>query len=365
MNTGSWIRFKTKHNIGIAVTILLVLQSFQLLAEEPLSLTMAVQSAQANDPWLLGNQHSQDSLESLSIASGSLPDPKISIGFANLPTDTFNFDQERMTQFKIGVSQMFPRGNSLDLRRKQFELLASQHPFQRQNRKANVVVTVAHLWLDAFKAQESIALIEQDRALFEQLADVAEASYSSAMGKTRQQDIVRAQLELTRLNDRLTVLHQHREVALRRLTEWRSVYFLPQTSDDQSDSPLNLIRTLATPNVILDHHLPEIRLLNPELYISATETQPQKLYQYLADHAVVQGLEQRIKAHRTGIELAQQKYRPEWGVNASYGYRNEDATGLDRADLFSVGISFDLPLFTANRQDKELQSAVRQKTDLV
>ena len=175
------------------------------------------------------------------------------------------------------------------------------------------------------------------------------------MGKTRQQDIIRAQLELTRLDDRLTVLHQQREVALQRLTEWRSVYFLPPT--DQPGS-LNLVTTMASVEITLDRVLPEIQLLNPELYTGAAGIEPQKLYQFLVGHAVVQGLELRIEAQRTGIELAYQKYKPEWGLNASYAYRDEDAIGIDQQDLFSVGISFDLPLFTSNRQDKELQSAI-------
>ena len=32
--------------------------------------------------------------------------------------------------------------------------------------------------------------------------------------------------------------------------------------------------------------------------------------------------------------------------------------GNSRADLFSVGVSFDLPIFTENRQDKAVQSAI-------
>ena len=34
--------------------------------------------------------------------------------------------------------------------------------------------------------------------------------------------------------------------------------------------------------------------------------------------------------------------------------------GKSRADLFSVGVTFDLPLFTEDRQDKEVQSAIFQ-----
>ena len=38
--------------------------------------------------------------------------------------------------------------------------------------------------------------------------------------------------------------------------------------------------------------------------------------------------------------------------------------GNSRADLFSVGVTFDLPLFTDNRQDKEVKSAI-SKTEAI
>jgi len=317
-----------------------------------LSLEMAVLSAQANDHWLRGNRHQQDAIEALSVAAGTLPDPRISLGFANLPTDTMDFEQEGMTQFKVSVAQMLPRGDSLDIKRQQLQQMGNQYPYQRLDRRAQLTVNVTQQWLEAYKAQQSIALIEQDRSLFEQLADVAEASYSTALGRTRQQDIVRAQLELTRLDDRLTVLKQQRDVAIQRLSEWSSNYFAPSDSADT----LRLTHTL--PTLRLAMRLPDIALLRPELYLDSASTEPQRLYQYLDTHTAVQSLQQKIEASRSGVKLARQKYKPEWGLNASYGYRDQDPMGGERADLFSVGVSFDLPLFTANRQDKEVQSAV-------
>ena len=55
--------------------------------------------------------------------------------------------------------------------------------------------------------------------------------------------------------------------------------------------------------------------------------------------------------------MARQQYKPQWGLNASYGYRDEDPLGVDRSDLFSLGVSFDVPLFAANRQDQKLKAA--------
>jgi outer membrane protein TolC len=168
-------------SIFIVMTCLLSFNTAGYAAQSQQTLTLeeAVNLSQSNDPWLVSNQYQQDSIDALGIAAGTLPDPKISIGLANLSASNFDFGQEAMTQMKIGVSQMFPRGDSLSLRQEQLELMAEQYPFLRQDRRAKLSVTAAQVWFDVFKAQESIALIERNRNLFEQLSDIAKAGYSS------------------------------------------------------------------------------------------------------------------------------------------------------------------------------------------
>lgn len=309
-----------------------------------LTINTAVMVAQKNDPWLIANKHSQDAVESASISMGSLPDPNVSIGVANLPTDTFDFGQEGMTQLKVGVSQMFPRGDTLALKRQQLSLKGLQFPYQRQDRKAKVAVMVSQLWLNIFKAQESIALIEKNRALFEQLADVATASYSSAMGKTRQHDIIRAQLEMTRLEDRLTVLKQQQEMFRQQLNEWLS---------DAREQPSIMVSLLSS-------RLPNILLTNEIFYRPGFAANSPLLLEKLSQHPSIKVLEQKLNATRKGVELAEQQYKPAWGVNASYAYRDDDNMGNDRADLFSVGISFDVPIFTSRRQDPQVKTAISE-----
>ncbi|MGB3225098.1 MAG: TolC family protein [Desulforhopalus sp.] len=319
-----------------------------------LSLEAAVQAAQDNDPWLVENRHNQSALEARSVAAGSLPDPTVSLGLTNLPVDTFDIDQEPMTQINVGVSQIIPRGDSLKLKREQLQTASREYPQQRRDRRARTVVTVSRLWLDAYKMQESIALIENDRPLFEQLIDVAEASYSSALGRTRQQDIVRAQLELTSLDDRLTKLSQMRETILENLSGWVSGYFL-----DQYQMATSSVSSPTGTDLQLPRKLPNISMLNKPLSTTDQQADPQALYVYFADHPAVLTVEQKIKASELGIELARQSYKPAWKVNAGYGYRDDPPSG-DRADFISLGLSFDLPVFTKNRQDKEVLAAVSQ-----
>ncbi|MBU3069214.1 TolC family protein [Aestuariicella sp. G3-2] len=305
---------------------------------ESYTLERAVKVAQQQDPWLLGSVKRQESLEALSIESGSLPDPSVSLGVANLPVDTFDFSQEGMTQFKVGVSQMFPRGKTLSLKREKLQKLSEMQPYARADRNANVAVTVAQLWLDAYRSEQTIQLIERDRGLFEHLVDVAQSSYTTAAGKTRQQDLVRAQLELTRLDDRLARLRQQRDMSLARLGEWlgNPSISLSNISSLEGRISLSAPDLIETPDLAV-----KLRLL--------TES--------LNRHPKVKRIDSKIKAFDSGVRLAKQSYKPQWGVNASYGYRDQTPMGDDRSDFFSVGVSFDVPLFTGKRQDKKVQSA--------
>jgi outer membrane protein TolC len=104
--------------------------------------------------------------------------------------------------------------------------------------------------------------------------------------------------------------------------------------------------------------------------LSSPRLRTSKLIQRFEFHPSVQAINKKITATKTQVHITEQKYKPQWGVSASYGYRDDapsgisGAAGIERDDLFSVGISFDLPIFTENKQDKEVQSAI-SKTEAV
>ena len=315
-------------------------------ASAALTLEGAVAMAQRNDPWLEASSYREDALAAQAVAAGSLPDPTVELGFANLPTDTYDFDQEAMTQFKVGIAQTFPRGDTRALSQQRLDVLAGQFPHQRDERRARLAVDVAVTWLEAYRASRSIGLIEQDRELFEHLVDVAESNYASALGSTRQQDLVRAQLELTQLEDRLAVLHQQLDTARARLGEW----LWPGGDVGQWQGAARIGTTGQPPTLQLQH---------PEFFTEAGAVPRQRIARLLDGHPAMLSLERKIEAGAVEVQLARQKYRPQWQVNASYGYREGNpGDGPDWPDLFSIGVGFDLPLFTANRQDREVQSAV-------
>lgn len=297
-----------------------------------LSLDKALTYALNNEPWLSASKHRQAAVIAQSLVAGTLPDPVLSVGLMNLPTDGFSLEQEGMTQLKVRLSQKFSRGNSLELQQQVLAQSAQQYSWLRADRVAQVKVIVIESWLNAFRAQQSIKLIEQDKSLFTQLIDITESSYASSVGNTRQQDIIRVQLELTRLEDKLIVLEQQFESAKKRLTQWLPISMLTQ--------PVSAKRQ-------------DIAAL-----VDFENLDLSQLMSLLMAHPAIVAIDKTVSAKQTEITLAEQSYKPQFDVNMDYGYRDDTQMGDSRADLFSVGVSIDLPLFTDKRQDQQVNAAI-------
>ena len=260
-----------------------------------LNLSHALTYALANDPWLSASRHQEQAIMAQSIMAGTLPDPTLTLGLMNLPTNGYAFDQEGMTQFKVSLSQKFSRGDSLSLKQKSLFQSSKQYPWQRADRLAQVKAMVTEFWLNAYRAQYSINLIEKDKELFTQLIQITEASYASTQGKTRQQDIIRAQLELTRLEDKLLILEQQLHSAKNRLAQWLPITMLVKSLDDKFIPPVALT----------DFNTLEFS----------------QLMQLLMAHPAIVAIEQSVLAKQTQVSLAKQSYKPQIGVNVGYGYR--------------------------------------------
>lgn len=311
-------------------------------AETSLSLQNVVRQALLQDAWQTQNRLQQQALESRSQAAGELPDPQFSVTLLNLPTDTFSFDQEPLTQLIGGVAQTYPRGNTLALRRDQLQQQSEQHPLLSLNRQAQLVRDVSQIWLEAYKVRQTISLIQADRVLFDELVDISLASYSAALGRTQQQDIVRAELERNLLDDRLNRLVQRQEALEQQLGEWLGAGYQAPAEAEFPDA------------------LPQLEVLRalPAGGVQLTESE---LASLLMSHPSVQVLNKTLQIRQTGVDLAKQAYEPQWKVNASYGYRASDNRGNDRNDLVSFGVSFDLPVFSTVKQDSGVSAAVYQR----
>lgn len=302
-----------------------------LPVQAELTLKAAIQEAISSDHWARSSAYQEEALRQQAIASGQLPDPKMRLALANLPTDTFDFDQENMTQLQVGVSQQFPRGESLQIQQRQLTQKADKGPLQRLLRAAKLKKQVSGSWIQLHALQEQLMLLENNRYLFQELVDISRANFRS--GKARRFEVIDAELQVTRLNDRITRMQQQ-EAALRsQLNRW-----LPEAMSNES----------------LPATLPSLTPVVPM-------SEQQQMLEALQRHPQLLLLEQDIEIRQRGVELAEQAYKPGFKLDTSYGFRDDMPNGRDRADFFSVAVTFDLPLFPEKRQDARRNAAIKQR----
>jgi outer membrane protein TolC len=302
----------------------LIVTSSIALSEGILTLEQAEQIALIDEPGIVSQQWQAQSLSEQSIADGQLMDPKLQIGLSNMPTDTFEFDQENMTQFKVGIVQQFPSGDTLNIKQqktqKQSELIQSRI----SERKLIIIKDIRLTFLEIYYWEQAKKTINKNKRLFSQLVNIVQSMFS--VGRNNQQDLIRAQLELSRLDVRLTKITQKVNTQRSKLSRWLGA----------QKSSLPLASKL------------------PELSIPVLSDDFETLSQLFYSHPKIQEVDKKMEISRKDIDLAKESYKPGWGLNVSYGYRDNNPNGMKRSDFLSAGVTIDLPLFTANRQDKKL-----------
>lgn len=263
------------------------------------------------------------------VSAGELPDPRIRMGVMNLPVDTFSFTRENMTQAQLGVRQSFPSAGSREASSRRFQARARSQGESAEARRRQVRLRVREAWLDVRHREASLQALEDNRDLFADLVEVTRSLY--AEGRRSQQDLIRAQLELSRLDDRMLEVRERIRTARADLARWIG-------RDDAG-------RRLAG-------GWPAWNELDPE----------PRLARRLEEHPSLQAMRERAAAADADIDRARSRYEPSWAVDAGYGFRGgRDDLGGSRADFFSLMVSLDVPLFTGNRQDRDVAAAVSEQ----
>ena len=304
---------------------MLLLNSVNYVSAASLTITEAEQLALKEDYTLRAISARSQSMSELSVATEKLPDPQLKLGFANLPTDTFNLGQEPMTQSVIGVRQIFPRGQTRSLNSARITESVARNDADGQDRKQQLQLIVREQYTYIYLHQEREKILRQSLIVFTDLAEITRDYYAS--GRTHQQDVVQAQLELSRVEERLARIQQQQEQARARLAEWIG-------ADAYRE---------------LDAKWPQIK--QPET--------AQKIIADLPEHPRLRAWQHEIAKSRTSEEIARQAYKPGFAVDLAYGGRGgQNPDGSNRSDFLSVFVTMDIPLFTKNRQDRVLASSI-------
>jgi len=289
------------------------------LIEEGLAQNKEIQSLEATV---------QSFQEEVSFA-GSLEDPRLGFGVLNLPTDSWDFDEEPMTQKTVFLAQKFPWFGKLSLRSQRQALMANEQQAMLEARKLELVrkITIAYYELGFIITNHEIN--ERLTDMVTQLLKVAETRYAS--GEGLQQDVLQAQVELSRLLDEKIVLEKRR-----------------RTLRDQVNELLNREQFMSI-KPLMDLRYPEV-----ELDFQALKDLKERS---LANNPWLWLRQAKVAQSEVEIKLAKKEYWPDMDFKVAYGQRDEDFTGRDLPDFFSATVTVNLPLWAKSRQNKKLAAS--------
>ena len=173
-------------------------------APAPTPLAALVKEAQRNNPQILAARRAWQAAEQVPSQVSTLPDPQVTVQnvSAGTPIPFWDYDTVQMTFLGLGVSQALPYPGKLRLRgeqaRRQASSLGDRFETVRRSIAEQVSITYDHLSY----VQKTLEILARDEALISRIEKIADARYR--VGQGNQQDILKAQLESTRLERDVT-----------------------------------------------------------------------------------------------------------------------------------------------------------------
>jgi outer membrane protein TolC len=253
--------------------------------------------------------------------AGALPDPMLMYGVMNegRPVPFQTLGTAEFSEVYVGISQDIPYPGKRGLREKVAREEASAAEWAYEAARRRVASEVAQAYYDLYAVHAALAIVERSFQLLDQLVKVARARY--AVGQATQQDVLDAGVELSRLEERRSLLVQRRgvlEAGLSRLLD--------------RAGPSALGRPAAVAKTPL--------ALSLEEALARAQESP-----------VLKERESLIEAGGRKVDLARRERLPDLGF--SFVYHNRG--GLD--PYWTFGGTLTLPVYGGRKQNKAVEEA--------
>jgi outer membrane protein TolC len=249
----------------------------------------------------------------LPAQASALPDPTLGVVYTS---EGWSPNLGVMPDSSLGlmVAQDLPFPGKRRLRGRLAELEAVAVEQRLQRTRLSVVASVRRAYSELLAARALQQITVEQASLWEQMEGVARARYG--VGQGSQQDVLRTQVEITRVQQ--FAVQQESDAAIR-------LAALNRLLARAADAPLHAepsALSLPEPGASLEATLAGLRERSPELQAARTAAERAKV----------------------AIELAERESKPDFGVQAAYMNRG----GLD--PMWQAGVSVTLPLARARRR---------------
>ncbi len=275
----------------------------------PLSADLLVQKVLQRNPDIDALRAAADAAGAKVESAGALDDPVVSYAVA---PNTANGPNQGLNQI-FQISQKFPWPGTLDLRTRMASAEAESAGQQLTDLRLRLAARARADYAQWYYVHRALAINAENRKLVTHLRAVALAAYAS--GQSPQQDVLQAEVELTRLRN------QDFELGRRQRTLQAGIDALQNLDPDTTvPAPADLPQEIP---------LPTYAALRADA---------------LAHNTMLQSLAARVTASQDRVDLAHKHNYPHFNVLAGYN------SIMDLpAKRFTVGVAINVP-FGANHR---------------
>ncbi len=291
--------------------------------EGVVSLEALIEMAIAQNPEIRAMQRSFDAKRARIPQAKALPEPMFSYGYMGNPAPIPPFDLQKgdpSSGRTFSLTQEIPDPGKLALKSRMANLESEAEWWAYEQARLNLVVEVKDAYYELCYINQAIETLTRNKDLVEKFARVAEAGY--AVGKGIQHDVLKAQVEISRLTDQLIVLEQRRQTAVARIN---SLLFR------ELDTPLGKTEEL---------RLQEFSLNLAELNDLAVTNYPG-----------LKAQRRRIDREQSGVQLARREFYPDYSIGLTY---------LNRAgspEMYGLSVGVRIPIYFWQKQRPAVSEA--------
>ena len=286
-----------------------------------LPLETLVREAMERNPEIQAARRAVEARRARVPQAGAWPDPKLSLSYGGnlLPPFTI-MPGDPSSNRQIMAEQEIPLPGKTHLRTQVAATEADAEAFVVDAVARRVTAEVKQAYFDLYFTDQSIRTLRKDRELLEKFEKVAEIRYS--VGKAAQQDVLRAQVELSKLNERATMIEQSRQTLTAQINSLRDL-----VADAPIGSPAEL---------------------RPSVFASSLDDLSSSAQSSFPD---LKRQRTMVDGNRLAVDLARKEVRPDFSIGYTYMQRH----GMP--DMYGITLSTSLPIFRHSKQDMAIAEA--------
>lgn len=175
--------------------------------ENTVSLAELIVKAKENNPDILAAKLKWSAVQASVVPSRTWSDPRFGIMWEKIPTDKISLGDSQMQIYSI--SQAIPFPGKLSLKGRIFKETANIHEQIYRTIELAVIANLKKAYYEYFYIHKSIEIYQENSDLITHFSKVAEQRY--AIGRARQIDVLKAQVELSKIFNMLITLNQDKE----------------------------------------------------------------------------------------------------------------------------------------------------------